>query len=57
MSERAGERRETRSWIEGGCEVVWRQHPETGMVQRVHLDGTHHMPSLDPRCGETREEA
>lgn len=30
--------------------MSYRQHPETGMVQRVHADGTPHLPSYDPHC-------
>lgn len=38
-----------------GCalgRVRYRQHPETGMVQRMHEDGSHHTPSLGSRCSE-----
>jgi hypothetical protein len=43
-------RREWGSMIVGRCTVVYRQHPETGMAQLVHEDGTHHTPAIDPRC-------
>lgn len=32
--------------------MKYQQHPETGMVQRVHADGTPHLPSYDQHCAD-----